>query len=53
MQWLEHYTFAAESRIDQDPHRLGERVYSTLVERMAQSGTTAASVYGTLTVEAK
>lgn len=53
MEWLEHYTFASEARIDADPAGLGQRVYSKLVQRMIESGTTAASVFGTLTVEAK
>ncbi|KAK4703804.1 guanine deaminase, partial [Phenoliferia sp. Uapishka_3] len=52
MEWLEHYTFKSESRIDADPEGLGARVYKKLVERMIEAGTTTASVYGTLTVEA-
>ncbi|KAM0750708.1 Metallo-dependent hydrolase [Meredithblackwellia eburnea MCA 4105] len=52
MEWLEHYTFKSESRIDADPSGLGARVYEKLVARMIESGTTAASVFGTLTVEA-
>lgn len=53
MEWLEHYTFSSEARIDADPSGLGERVYSKLVSRLLESGTTLASVFGTLTVEAK
>ena len=53
MEWLEHYTFSSEARIDADPEGLGRRVYEKLVERMIESGTTLASVFGTLTVEAK
>ncbi|KAL8283523.1 hypothetical protein RQP46_005626 [Phenoliferia psychrophenolica] len=52
MEWLEHYTFKSESRIDADPNGLGARVYKKLVERMIEAGTTTASVFGTLTVEA-
>lgn len=53
MDWLEHYTFKSESRIDADPAGLGARVYKKLVERMIEAGTTTASVFGTLSVEAK
>jgi guanine deaminase len=52
MEWLEHYTFSSEARIDADPFGLGQRVYSKLVSRMIESGTTLASAFGTLTVEA-
>ncbi|GAA5852286.1 hypothetical protein JCM9279_002490 [Rhodotorula babjevae] len=52
MEWLEAYTFKAESRIDRDPHGLGARVYAKLVQRMLENGTTAASVFGTISVEA-
>ncbi|KAI5480674.1 guanine deaminase [Pseudohyphozyma bogoriensis] len=52
MEWLAHYTFSSESRIDADPSGLGERVYGKLVERLVEGGTTAASVFGTLTVAA-
>ncbi|SCZ88741.1 BZ3500_MvSof-1268-A1-R1_Chr10-3g03074 [Microbotryum saponariae] len=51
-EWLEAYTFAAEARIDADPRGLGSKVYSRLVKRLIGSGTTAASVFGTLSVEA-
>jgi len=50
---LEAYTFKAESRIDRDPHGLGARVYAKLAQRMLENGTTAASVFGTISVEAK
>lgn len=50
---LEHYTFRAESSIDRDPHGLGREVYTRLVQRMVQNGTTAASVFGTISTEAK
>lgn len=52
-QKLEHYTFRAESSIDRDPHGLGRKVYERLVQRMLQNGTTAASVFGTISTEAK
>ncbi|BGP41651.1 hypothetical protein JCM10449v2_005642 [Rhodotorula kratochvilovae] len=52
MEWLEAYTFKAESRIDRDPHGLGKRVYERLVQRMLENGTTTASVFGTISVEA-
>ncbi|GAA5913812.1 hypothetical protein JCM6882_007706 [Rhodosporidiobolus microsporus] len=52
MEWLEAYTFKAESRIDRDPQGLGKRVYQRLVERLLENGTTAASVFGTISVEA-
>ncbi|GAA5893081.1 hypothetical protein JCM5296_003068 [Sporobolomyces johnsonii] len=52
MEWLEHYTFRAESRIDQDPQGLGKKVYEKLVQRLLENGTTAASVFGTISVEA-
>ncbi|GAA6038125.1 hypothetical protein JCM8097_007559 [Rhodosporidiobolus ruineniae] len=52
MEWLEAYTFKAESRIDANPHGLGQRVYERLVQRMLENGTTAASVFGTISVEA-
>ncbi|GAA5977411.1 hypothetical protein JCM10908_004969 [Rhodotorula pacifica] len=52
MEWLEHYTFRAESSIDRDPHGLGRMVYSRLVQRMIENGTTAASVFGTISTEA-
>ncbi|GAA5996587.1 uncharacterized protein JCM10292_003071 [Rhodotorula paludigena] len=52
MEWLEAYTFKAESRIDRDPNGLGKRVYARLVQRLLQNGTTAASVFGTISVEA-
>ncbi|KPV72314.1 uncharacterized protein RHOBADRAFT_55799 [Rhodotorula graminis WP1] len=52
MEWLEAYTLRAESRIDRDPHGLGARVYAKLVQRMLENGTTAASVFGTISVEA-
>ncbi|KAK4051760.1 hypothetical protein OIO90_004584 [Microbotryomycetes sp. JL221] len=51
-EWLVAYTFKAESRIDADPQGLGRRVYSKLVDRMIENGTTLASVFGTLTPEA-
>jgi hypothetical protein len=47
------YTFPSESRIDQDPHGLGKRVYETLVKRLIEQGTTMAALYGTIGVEAK
>lgn len=53
MEWLEHYTFKSEARIDADPNGLGARVYKKLVGRMIEAGTTLASVFGTLTVDAK
>ncbi|GAA5978327.1 hypothetical protein JCM11641_004658 [Rhodosporidiobolus odoratus] len=52
MVWLEKYTFRVESRIDLDPHGLGRRVYEKLVQRLLENGTTAASVFGTISVEA-
>ncbi|GAA6017449.1 hypothetical protein JCM10207_008228 [Rhodosporidiobolus poonsookiae] len=52
MEWLNAYTFKAESRIDRDPEGLGKRVYERLVQRMLENGTTAASVFGTISVEA-
>ncbi|GAA5856147.1 hypothetical protein JCM8547_003003 [Rhodosporidiobolus lusitaniae] len=52
MQWLEAYTFRAEARIDADPNELGARVYERLVQRMLENGTTAASVFGTISIEA-
>ena len=52
MVWLEKYTFQSESRIDKDPHGLGQKVYSQLVKRLIQHGTTMAALYGTLSVEA-
>ncbi|GAA5942776.1 uncharacterized protein JCM15063_002789 [Sporobolomyces koalae] len=52
MEWLEAYTFKAEARIDRDPDGYGKRVYGRLVERMIENGTTAASVFGTISVEA-
>ncbi|BGO93163.1 hypothetical protein NBRC10512_007585 [Rhodotorula toruloides] len=51
MEWLEAYTFAAESRIDKDP-AYAQRVYQKLVQRLLENGTTAASVFGTISVEA-
>ncbi|BGP33601.1 hypothetical protein JCM10296v2_005405 [Rhodotorula toruloides] len=51
MEWLEAYTFAAESRIDKDPAH-AQRVYRKLVQRLLENGTTAASVFGTISVEA-
>ncbi|KAM0789989.1 hypothetical protein ACM66B_005320 [Microbotryomycetes sp. NB124-2] len=51
-QWLVEYTYKAEARIDADPTGLGRRVYSKLVSRMIEQGTTLASVFGTLTPEA-
>lgn len=53
MVWLEKYTFQAESRIDKDPEGLGRKVYTTLAKRLIENGTTMASLYGTLTVDAK
>lgn len=50
---LEHYTLPAEASIDRDPERLGRRVYQRLVHRMLENGTTSASVFGTISVEAK
>lgn len=47
------YTFPSESRIDQDPHGLGKRVYETLAKRLIEQGTTMAALYGTIGVEAK
>ncbi|GAA6048558.1 hypothetical protein JCM3770_006552 [Rhodotorula araucariae] len=52
MEWLETYTFKAELRIDRDPHGLGKRVYGRLARRLLEHGTTAASVFGTISVEA-
>ncbi|GAA5942676.1 hypothetical protein JCM1841_004149 [Sporobolomyces salmonicolor] len=52
MEWLEHYTFRAEARIDQDPQGFGKKVYEKLVQRLLENGTTAASVFGTISVEA-
>ncbi|GAA5864073.1 hypothetical protein JCM3774_006370 [Rhodotorula dairenensis] len=52
MEWLEHYTFRAESSIDRDPQGLGRKVYERLAQRMIQNGTTAASVFGTISTEA-
>ncbi|GAA5913548.1 uncharacterized protein JCM6883_004450 [Sporobolomyces salmoneus] len=52
MEWLEHYTFKAESRIDSDPQGYGKKVYERLVERLRENGTTSASVFGTIRVEA-
>ncbi|GAA5841304.1 hypothetical protein JCM11251_001620 [Rhodosporidiobolus azoricus] len=52
MEWLEAYTFKAESRIDRDPNGLGKRVYDRLVQRLLENGTTAASAFGTISVEA-
>ncbi|GAA5966500.1 hypothetical protein JCM3765_007591 [Sporobolomyces pararoseus] len=52
MEWLEHYTFKAEARIDSDPEGFGKQVYEKLVQRMIENGTTAASVFGTISVEA-
>lgn len=49
---LEAYTFKAEARIDQSPE-FAKRVYEGLVSRMLESGSTAASVFGTISVEAK
>lgn len=40
-------------RVDADPEGYGKRVYARLVERLVENGTTLASVFGTLTVEAK
>ncbi|BGP26031.1 guanine deaminase [Rhodotorula toruloides] len=51
MEWLEAYTFAAELRIDRDPVH-AQRVYKRLVQRLLENGTTAASVFGTISVEA-
>lgn len=53
MEWLIHYTFRSESRIDADPNGLGLRVYTKLCQRLVENGTTAVSLFGTLTVEAK
>lgn len=53
MEWLEHYTLRAEARIDQDAAGLGKKVYTKLVERLIEAGTTAASVFGTISIEAK
>lgn len=50
---LEHYTFKAEAQIDADPEGYGRRVYERLVQRMIGNGTTSASVFGTISVEAK
>lgn len=50
---LEHYTFRAEARIDADPEGYGKEVYERLVARLLENGTTAASVFGTISVEAK
>ena len=36
-----------------DPEGLGRRVYTTLVKRLIENGTTAAALYGTIGVEAK
>lgn len=47
------YTFQAESRIDKDPHGLGQKVYTRLAQRLIENGTTMAALYGTITVEAK
>ncbi|GAA5848787.1 hypothetical protein JCM3766R1_005308 [Sporobolomyces carnicolor] len=52
MEWLEHYTFKAEARIDADPEGYGKEVYERLVARLLENGTTAASVFGTISVEA-
>lgn len=50
--WLMAYTFKAESLVDANAATLGRKVYRKLVDRMVESGTTLASVFGTLSVEA-
>lgn len=52
MDWLDHYTFPSERTIDQDP-ALAQLVYSKLVDRLLQQGTTAVSFFGTIGIEAK
>jgi guanine deaminase len=44
--------FKAEARIDQDLH-FAKKICERLVSRMLESRTTAASVFGTISVEAK
>lgn len=47
------YTFRSESRIDADPHGLGNKVYTRLAKRCIENGTTCAALYGTISTEAK
>ncbi len=53
MKWLDEYAFKAEEKIDNDPNGLGHRVYSALANRLIQSGTGAALLFGTIRNESK
>ncbi|KAI9512412.1 Metallo-dependent hydrolase [Russula earlei] len=50
MEWLNEYAFKAEESLDQDVN-LARRVYTRLGERLAENGTGAVLLYGTIKEE--
>ena len=52
MEWLDHYAFKAEERIDADS-ALAQKVYQKLAERLLETGTGAVVLFGTISEDAK
>jgi guanine deaminase len=52
MEWLNEYAFKAEESLDRDPD-LARRVYTRLGERLAENGTGAVLLFGTIKEETK
>ena len=52
MEWLNEYAFKAEERLDRDPD-LARRVYMRLGERLAENGTGAVLLFGTIKEDTK
>lgn len=52
MEWLNEYAFKAEERLDADP-KLAELVYERLAQRLAEHGTGAVLLFGTIKEETK
>jgi guanine deaminase len=52
MEWLEHYAFKAEEKLDSDPV-LARRVYERLASRLIENGTGAVLLFGTIKEDTK
>lgn len=52
MSWLEKHAYQAEEKLDNDP-TLAETVYKRLAQRLADHGTGAVLMFGTINVETK
>ena len=52
MEWLNHYAFKAEEKLDSDP-LLARKVYKCLANRLIELGTGAVLLFGTIKEETK